>query len=84
MLLCVENEKKKKKKFYNLRRRTGKPTICIGENKGADQLRSNCEADQRLCFHYTAWLVSEPKLLVFSCEGSFHGSGPGLSNLFFY
>ena len=27
----------------------GKPTICIGENKGADQLRSNCEADQRLC-----------------------------------
>ena len=28
----------------------GKPTICIGENKGADQLRSNCEADQRLCF----------------------------------
>ena len=22
----------------------GKPTICIGENKGADQLRSNCEA----------------------------------------
>ena len=30
-----------------------KPTICIGENKGADQLRSNCEADQRLCFHYT-------------------------------
>ena len=27
-----------------------KPTIYIGENKGADQLRSNCEADQRLCF----------------------------------
>ena len=31
----------------------GKPTICIGENKGADQLRGNREADQRLCFHYT-------------------------------
>ena len=31
----------------------GKPTISIGENKGADQLRSNCEADQRLCFRYT-------------------------------
>ena len=30
----------------------GKPTICIGENKRADQLRSNCEADQRLCFRY--------------------------------
>ena len=34
-------------------RRMGKPTICIGENKGAGQLRSNCEADQRLCFCYT-------------------------------
>ena len=31
----------------------GKPTICIGENKAADQLRSNCEADQRLCFRYS-------------------------------
>ena len=30
----------------------GKPTICIGENKGADQLRGNREADQRLCFRY--------------------------------
>ena len=37
----------------NLSRLMGKPTICIGENKGADQLRSNCEADQRLCFRYT-------------------------------
>ena len=31
----------------------GKPTICIGENKGADQLRGNREADQRLCLRYT-------------------------------
>ena len=31
----------------------GKPTICIGENKGADQLRGHREADQRLCFHYS-------------------------------
>ena len=31
----------------------GKPTICIGENKGADQLRGNREADQPLCFRYT-------------------------------
>ena len=28
----------------------GKPTICIGENKDAEQLRGNGEADQRLCF----------------------------------
>ena len=31
----------------------GKPTICIGENKGADQLRGNRKADQRLCFRYS-------------------------------
>ena len=31
----------------------GKPTICLGENKGADQLRSNCEADQRPSFRYS-------------------------------
>ena len=30
-----------------------KPTICVCENKGADQLCSNCTADQRLCFRYT-------------------------------
>ena len=30
-----------------------KPDFCLGENKGADQLRSNCEADLRLCFRYT-------------------------------
>ena len=75
----------------------GKPTICICENKDADQLRGNREADQRLCFRYSdstipllskskissfwpspvtvqpglcqTWL--EPKLLVFSCTGSY-------------
>ena len=31
----------------------GKPTICIGKNKGADQLRGYREADQRLCFRYS-------------------------------
>ena len=29
-----------------------KPAFCICENKGADQLRSNCTADQHLCFRY--------------------------------
>ena len=29
-----------------------KPTICMGENKDADQLSGNREADQRLCFRY--------------------------------
>ena len=41
----------------------GKPTICLSENKGADQLRSNCEADQRLCFRYSDSTV--PFLLEF-------------------
>ena len=30
-----------------------KTNFRICENKGADQLRSNYEADQRLCIHYT-------------------------------
>ena len=30
-----------------------KPTICMGENKDADQLRGNRETDQRPCFRYT-------------------------------
>ena len=29
------------------------PDFCICENKDADQLRGNREADQRLCFRYT-------------------------------
>ena len=43
----------------------GKPTICIGENKGADQLRGNREADQPLCFRYadsTIPLFSKSKI----------------------
>ena len=30
-----------------------KPAYCICENKDADQLRGNREADQHLCFRYT-------------------------------
>ena len=30
-----------------------KPTFCICENKDADQLRGDREADQRLCFRFT-------------------------------
>ena len=37
----------------DMSRPMGKPKICIGENKGADQLRGNREADQRLCFRYS-------------------------------
>ena len=38
---------------YHLSRSVRKRDYCLCENKGADQLRSNCEADQRLCFRYT-------------------------------
>ena len=30
-----------------------KLAFCICENKDADQLRSNCAADQHLCFRYS-------------------------------
>ena len=29
-----------------------KPDFCLCKNKGADQLCSNCTANQGLCFHY--------------------------------
>ena len=35
-----------------------KPAFCICENKDVDQLRSNREADQRLCFCYTDSTIS--------------------------
>ena len=35
-----------------------KPAFCICENKDADQLRGNREADQRLCFRYTDSVLS--------------------------
>ena len=35
-----------------------KQTFCICENKDADQLRGNREADQRLCFRYTDSTIS--------------------------
>ena len=57
----------------------GKPTICIGENKGADQLRSKCEADQRLCLRYTdstTPLLSKSK--ISSLKPSFVTVQPGL------
>ena len=43
--------------------RCEKPAFCICENKDADQLRGNREADQRLCFRY---MDKENPPLVFS------------------
>ena len=37
---------------HHLSRVIRKPTFFICENKNADQLRGNREAEQRLCLHY--------------------------------
>ena len=45
-------------------RHMGKPTICIGENKSADQLRGNRAADKHLYFRYTdSTIIQNLKLL---------------------
>ena len=41
-----------KKNYSNMSRVMRNPTFCICENKDADQLRGNREADQHLCFRY--------------------------------
>ena len=40
-----------------------KPTFCMCENKGADQLRSNCTAVQHLCFRYTDCTINSTTFL---------------------
>ena len=66
--VCKKQFKKKNKKkgltgqnlYGNTQVRLSEPRrektvffFCICENKGADQLRGNREAEQRLCFRYT-------------------------------
>ena len=41
----------------------GKPTICIGEDEVADQLRGDREADQHLCFRCTDRLFNPSSFL---------------------
>ena len=56
-----------------------KPTICICENKDADQLRGNREADQRLCFRYLdSTIPLLPKYKISSLEPSPVAVQPGL------
>ena len=44
-----------------------KPAFCICENKDADKLRGNGEADQRLCFRYIASTIPLiPKYIISS------------------
>ena len=55
-----------------------KPGFGINENKDADQLRGNSEADQRLCFRYTDSLPTtslirdfKPLAIFFGCTALF-------------
>ena len=72
---------------------------CIGKNKGADQLCSNCIADQCLCFCYTKIVQTEKyiikissthiqhfKLLALFCDyaGRFVSDIVGTPNCCFY
>ena len=56
-----------------------KPDFCICENKDADQLRGNREADQRLCFRYTdSTITLLSKSEISSLKLSSVGLQPGL------
>ena len=57
-----------------------KPAFSICENKDADQLRGNCEADQRLCFRYTDRTIPLlPKYEISSLQPSSVAVESGLS-----
>ena len=49
-----------------------KTDFCICENKDADQLRGNHEADQRLCFRYTdSTTPLLPLAIFYDCTAQF-------------
>ena len=56
-----------------------KPTFCLCENKDADQLCGDREADQRLCFCYTdSTIPLLPKSEISSLKSSSVAVQPGL------
>ena len=56
-LVSVSRQKQIMVFTFYMSRIVRKPDSCLGENKGADQLRGNREADQRLCFRYTDSII---------------------------
>ena len=59
-----------------------KPAFCICENKDADHLRGNREADQRLCFRYTdSTIPLHPKSENSSLYPSHVAVQPGLCGI---
>ena len=60
-------------------RKVRKHAFCICENNGADQLRANRAADQRLCFHYMdSTIPLLPKSEISSLQQSSVAVQPGL------
>ena len=57
---------------YKMSRVVRKPDFCICENKAADQLRGNRDADQRLCFRYIASTVQFLYFLYTKFQASSH------------
>ena len=56
-----------------------KPDFCISENEGADQLRSNWAADQRLCIRYiNSTIPLPPKSKISSIYPTSVALQPGL------
>ena len=51
--MVVRGQKDGSDTLVDMSRIMRKPDFCLGENKGADQLRGNREADQRLCSRYS-------------------------------
>ena len=49
------------------------PAFCICENKDADQLRGDREADQRLCFRYSDSTIQnfKPLAILDDCAARF-------------
>ena len=73
------NHKEKTHICSKMSRVMRKPTFCICENKDADQLRGNREADQRLCFRYTdSTIPLLPKCEISSLWPSSVAVQPGL------
>ena len=65
--------------FYHLSLVIRKPSFCMRENKDADQLRGNREADQRLCFRYLESTIPLlPKYEISSLKPSSVAVQPGL------
>ena len=64
---------------HNMSHVMRKPAFCICENKDADQLRGNHEADQHLCFRYTDSTISLlPKYEISGLQPSSVAAQPDL------